>query len=433
MHKLLKQASGNTLTMFLIQPLSIIISIIIARELGASGKGIYAFLLVLMSFCTPFFLFGFDSATYYYLSSKKYKIQDILFTVILISFSLGIFTSFCLYYVIEYELFGSILNDLKKHIVILYLCAIPFLFIYHLCQRSLMATSNFKKNNIISITRTLISIICLIIFVLVYKKLIDGIVFSVFISILVSTFIMLIVNLKLKEGSYSRKINREFIKESISYGIKSWFGNVSSLANDMLDQLLLGVLSTAEVLGLYSVSYNYSKIAIKPINGIFNVFYNKISNQKDSFVLLAKVHRLVFCIAIFISIPLMFFSKTLIVFLYGQEFLGAAKPILFLIPGLVFFMVTRRIIQVYFQANGLPAKGSIIQFSGFIVGLVSYVILIPRYNILGATIGTTLSFMVSTFLSLIFYKQITKQNILELFLFRISDFKWLYTKFFRTY
>ena len=85
-----------------------------------------------------------------------------------------------------------------------------------------------------------------------------------------------LVNLKLKEDSYSRKINREFIKESISYGIKSWFGNVSSLANDMLDQLLLGVLSTAEVLGLYSVSYNYSKIAIKPINGIFNVFYNKI-------------------------------------------------------------------------------------------------------------------------------------------------------------
>ena len=60
MHKLLKQASGNTLTMFIIQPLSIIISIIIARELGASGKGVYAFLLVLMSFCTPFFLFGFD-------------------------------------------------------------------------------------------------------------------------------------------------------------------------------------------------------------------------------------------------------------------------------------------------------------------------------------------------------------------------------------
>jgi O-antigen/teichoic acid export membrane protein len=129
--------------MFIIQPLSIIISIIIARELGASGKGIYAFLLVLMSFCTPFFLFGFDSATYYYLSTKTYKIQDIFFTVVLISFTLGIFTSFCLYFIIQFELFGSVLNDLKNRIIILYLCTIPFLFIYHLCQRSLMATSNY--------------------------------------------------------------------------------------------------------------------------------------------------------------------------------------------------------------------------------------------------------------------------------------------------
>ena len=79
---------------------------------------------------------------------------------------------------------------------------------------------------------------------------------SIFISILASTFLCLFFNLKLSNFQINFQLNKLFLYKCINYGVKSWFGNVSSLANDMLDQLLLGFLTTAESLGLYSVSYN---------------------------------------------------------------------------------------------------------------------------------------------------------------------------------
>ena len=70
----------------------------------------------------------------------------------------------------DHQFFGEILDSVDIQTIILFLCAIPLLFVFHICQRSLMATSNFKINNIISISRNIISIFCLVFFVLIEKN-----------------------------------------------------------------------------------------------------------------------------------------------------------------------------------------------------------------------------------------------------------------------
>ena len=432
MHKLLKQASGNTLTIFIVQPISILTSILVAREIGVYGKGVYAFLLVLMTLASPIFHLGYDSGTYYMLSSKKFKLKEIITSVYCISIIFGIIASSFLYLVYDLQLLGTILDSIENKFFLLFIISIPVYFTYHSSQRILMSTSNFKLNNIITIIRHLLLVFFLIYFVLFKKMEINGIILTIFLSNIFIALTAIICCFNLINFKPSIWFNIFFIKESMIYGLKAWYGNLSSVANDMLDQFLLGFLTTAEFLGIYSVSYNYSKLVTKPINQVFNVLFNRIAlkgNEAKKHILIAKIHRLIFYFALLLSVFLIFLADKLIPLLYGNDFYVSVQPTYILIPSLILFMITRRVTQVFLMSNGYPMKGSYIQLSGTVIGFISYMLLIPKYGYMGAAIGTSIAYVASTIFGLVMYKSIAKFEIYKFFKLSVDDLFWLKSKF----
>jgi O-antigen/teichoic acid export membrane protein len=81
---------------------------------------------------------------------------------------------------------------------------------------------------------------------------------------------------------------------------------------------------------------------------------------------------------------------------FGQDYVVAAATLRLLILGTFFFGISRVIVPV-FQATGWVRHTELMTVGALIINVVLNVVLIPRYGIIGAGIGTTISYVMLFF------------------------------------
>lgn len=185
---------------------------------------------------------------------------------------------------------------------------------------------------------------------------------------------------------------------------KAWMASVIPLAMvaglDILvtetDIVMLGIFRTAEEVGIYRVAMQgglLAAIGVSATNMIIAPYISKFAYSKDIISLekLAKQSaRLAFLIAFSATVVFAIFGEFLLSVVFGDAYLGAYWPLLFLAAG---------------QAvhAGMGAGGSILNMSGYEKGTLITLILaatcnvilnwifIPIWGIYGAAIATFLS------------------------------------------
>lgn len=185
---------------------------------------------------------------------------------------------------------------------------------------------------------------------------------------------------------------------------KAWMTSVIPLAMvaglDILvtetDIIMLGIFRTAEEVGIYRVAMQgglLAAIGISATNMIIAPYISKFAYSKDIISLekLAKQSaRLAFLIALSATVVFAIFGELLLSAVFGDAYLGAYWPLLFLAAGQVVHA-------------GMGAGGSILNMSGYEKGTLITLILaatcnvilnwifIPIWGIYGAAIATFLS------------------------------------------
>lgn len=424
-----KNSIINIFSSFVLMPLGIVVSILVTRELGPNDKGIFVFLTIIGSTLLPILFFGVSAGSRYYISSHMFNIEDVYFSSILISIIHGLVVSGTFWFLFTNKWLGNTGNIINERLIYIVMLSLPMQSIYFFINKLLIATSDFRASNTLNISKVIINILSLLVLFFVLKLGLYGAVLSILVTNALILFITLIYSsLKFKPVI---KLNLQFILDSYKYGIKAWMGSIANRANDKLDQLILSIFYAPEFVGVYSVAYNYSMLQTKPSDGIFSVFFNKMAtekNLKNSIKLAEQIHRSLIIITIPISILLMIFSKSLIEFMYGNEFVQAYRPVLILIPGIFLYRITRRILQLFLASKGKPIQSSIIQISGALISTVLYLFLIPKYDIFGAALATTMGFLTSTFIAVVLYKKMVGEMYSSLFTVKIKDFSWVISK-----
>ena len=197
-----------------------------------------------------------------------------------------------------------------------------------------------------------------------------------------------------------------------------------------MDQLIIGAFISPANLGIYSVAYSVVNLLLTPSNAISPVLFNEISKANDlgkSAELAAKVHKALFILVAIMGVGLLLFGYWLINLMYGEEFVKAYTPMLILIPGMLFYSVSRRVLQKFLAANGFPLKTSTVQMVGAVSGVCMYMLLIPSFGIVGAAVGSTIAYLISMMTAYIIAKRLVKHEW-NFFTFSINDAKWAYGK-----
>lgn len=365
--------------------LGFLTTVYLARRLGTDSFGEYAFVLAIYSYFALLANPGFETVGTREVAKGKYSVE-ILFGSIFVLRILFSIISFVLL------LICALLFHFENAIrVLLITQGLNLLLTPLLIQFIFRGLTEMKY---VSLARILQSGIFLT-FVVFFVREKDAL-FYLPILFLVSTVVSLgplFVLYRRRFGSFSLSTSDEtrrcILRVSTMVGVSSFM----ILIYYNLDSVMLGFLRSSHEVGLYTAAYKVVLLLIA-VPGIildsFFPFLSKNRNEEGYEKMLQKYFNVMFVVGVPVGFIGYFVSDWVIQMLFDNSFQPAAMPL-----RILFFNVSFVFINMAY-ANPLLAWGEEkaylkVVMSGAITNLISNVLLIPPYGMVGAAISTLAS------------------------------------------
>jgi O-antigen/teichoic acid export membrane protein len=209
----------------------------------------------------------------------------------------------------------------------------------------------------------------------------------------------------------------EIIQKMLRYGILNQLAHIFQLLSFRMSFYWLEqVYSEAEV-GVYSNGTSLIESIWLISRSISMVQYARISNTDDIKYAQKLTINLTFAamIASFaLLLVMVFLPPELFVFVYGKGFADVGRVIQSLAPGVLFFNIAL-IMGHYFSGIGKYHINTIASFAGLIISIILFSIMIPTMGILGAGWATSISYVFTSLIVLLFFVKESKFGFREFF------------------
>ena len=388
-----------------------LLRVVLGRELGASGLGLYTLVFTIYMFGMQFAAFGIGAALTKYVAEHNEnakKIREFVSSGLIGSFSSGLIMGVLLYLfsnVIAINIFHS-----PEMVHLLKMTAVCFPFIA--LQKTALGTLNgLRKMNYFALVNIIqnVSVFALsIILVILFKMNVTGAVLGfVAPTIFVSLFSLYFIK------DFFEVPSKLF--DTVSREL-SWFGFYVVLTNSVglilvqIDSLLIGYFMGETEVGYYAVAVvlvqgiTLLPSAIQRVTTPAIATYHGKGEYESIRKLIKNTMLKTFLVTVFLSVLLAVFGKFLIGFLFTEEFLPAYIPLLILLIGYTIYALTISVggalssigkVNIAFRISALCA----------LVNIALNITLIPKFGLVGAASATSISLLISVIVVLAFLKK----------------------------
>ncbi len=425
-----RAVAGIFATGLALKPLGIIVGIIVARMLGPTDKGIFAFLMLIGNLLMPICYLGFGMSITYFISSKQYRTEEVGLTSVLVGVVHGALAGVIVWALWQNGWLGETGQAIERELLLPVLLILPLQSAIYACRSILVGMSAFGAMNRLDLISAAVLPISLIGFVVVGRMGVLGAVYAA--TAARGAMIVVALWLVLRQSPMALRLSGSFLRRGYSYGLRGWIGNLGNIANARLDHLLLGVLAPPDLLGNYSVAQAVAMLAAQPSAAIVPVLFNRIAAAKDEAErvgLTERVHRALLLLMVGVALALAVSVPWLVPLLYGEAFADAVVPTLLLLPGVVAMLATRRCLGKFFTASGMPGRNSVVQGLGGLIGSGFYLLLIPFFGLVGASAASSLGDIAAAVIAYVLYRHTIRPLHSKLFAFTKGDFVWLRDRF----
>jgi len=182
-------------------------------------------------------------------------------------------------------------------------------------------------------------------------------------------------------------------RETVAFGLKAQGGRIMMLGNYRFDQWLVGAISGARELGLYSVAVAWAE-------ALFHLPTALAAVQRPDLVRAssretARQTGLVFRAAVLITLPLavaiVAAAPLLCVTIFGEDFRGSVTELRVLAAG-AFGILAVKLLGNALTAQGKPVLETAAIGSAFTATVVLDVLLIPPHGGLGAAVASSVAY-----------------------------------------
>jgi O-antigen/teichoic acid export membrane protein len=414
----LKKYGANTLWLFLEQFLRLVLSTLIGiwviRYLQPENYGALSYVVAFNQIAYTFSRFGLDGLVVREIIRNESVQFKILGTSFWIRF-LGSFLIFLLFIPISY--FVSTDFELFLFITLLnfglMLQSFDVVDFYYLSkvQAKYISIRKLIQLFLISIFK---------IYLILAKANLFWFVFSYFLdSVSLALFSLMIYKSQqlpsfFKFSLFDVKILRSIMKDAFPLFLAS----VLNIIQAKVDQIMILKFLSKEELGYYSSAMRLIEFFGFIPTVVYWSFYTSVERTKvyakEKFDgRLRDLYRLMTIAFIFTGLPIFFFGKKIILFLYGSTYEPAG--ILFSLMSFRLFFTFFGVIRgVYLLTENLIWFSTFTIFLGAISNVLSNIIFLPLYGAVGAIISFVISFTITTFLVDIIYQK-TRHNIKIMF------------------
>jgi len=365
-------------------------SIIIARILGPSGKGILAALAAMVGIALQFGNLGLHGANTYFAAKDKDKSTSLIANSFWFSLVIGLIIFFISYLFLSQHL--GALGQVDFRLAKIALIAVPFLLLNYLWQNILVGLNKIKAYNIVLILNQSLYLIGAIIILLVLRKGVFSLVVFNTITAIIVTFLFWVYFLRAKQFSF--KIDWYLIKRSLNYGFKVYITCFLGYLVLRSDIFILNYFKGAAETGLYSVAASFiDAFLVLPSIIALLLIPKATKNLGQSGDIVAKVSRISIIIVAVICLGAILLGRPAINIIFGSVFDKSFIPLLILIPG-AFFLSIGTILSQYFTAHNRLMPIVYIWVIATILNIGMNIVYIPIYGMVAAATSSLLAYIV---------------------------------------
>jgi O-antigen/teichoic acid export membrane protein len=401
-NKLGRELSLTLIANLLTTVLASIGGIFAARYLGINGRGELAAAIVWADVLGLLAQVGMAQALTYFTARQPTAVGDIFRTTLVIWFvqSLAIVVAGTLIIRFVFTHFQPEALDS----VLVFLFSVPLIMLTAYLITISQGLKRFDMFNIIRVAGAARVLVC--IFIASVLRVPSAA--QVVIILLVCQFVITVGSLLyfVTQVRLKGRLRLHLARQLLSYGSKSYLGNLSWMANSNIDQFIMSAFVSLDELGLYSVAVSYSKILFPFAGALANVLFPSVaeSSRESSHIRIKESLKLNLVVTGAGVVLFAVLSPLLIPLLFGREFIAAIPMAVVLLISVV-FLGSNYVLSDSLRGLGHPLFPSIAEFIGMIVTAIGLAVLLPVYQGMGAAVVSLLSYSLITALLFIALQQ----------------------------
>ncbi|MBI1280623.1 MAG: oligosaccharide flippase family protein [Anaerolineaceae bacterium] len=374
------------------------ITSIVGRTLGTEGKGIYEVAILLPIMLQWLFNLGITTASTYYVAHGDHDVTGATRGNISLSFWISLFGS-VVGLLIAYFAGFAVFPGIPRAVLLLSLAALPFLYFRMNLNAILQGLQDFRAYSLVEIIPSIVTFTLLVILMLASSvQVADVVVFYLLGNVVAAIAVIVILKRRSLSSQplFSLRIDRTYLKQMLNYGLKSQLNIISIYLLLRVDVLLINLVGNgAASVGIYSIAVLFADRVWLVSGFASRIILPRIaaseSAESNRTELSITITRYTFWFSVMIAGGLAVLGEWVIVLIYGEAFGPAIHALLAILPGVILFnfgvMLSSDI-----AGRGRPDITARQAAIAFIINLVANLILIPRYDYVGAALASSLAY-----------------------------------------
>lgn len=383
---------------------ALVFSVIVARNLGPQGVGVFAFYQSLLFLILPVALWGLPLLFQREITNNRTHKKTLMRSVLLTRVTFGVL-AFILYIAISSYLRGDIEEvwHVGLPIALILIFKTFAIFVY-----GFQALRLWKLNFLISLIGFVVLLIASL--MTIYLNFgIAGFAWSKFLEAVCLSLACLyfVKYLHMSPSDKSESVqDARSVKYLLRNGISLAITGIIIAGYSRIDQILIAEIMNDEALGIYAIAIQIMT-GWWALGGVIVIFLRPLAleDATSEKQLMSTIHAsllLCVCFGIFVILMNIILAKPVVHLFYGPEFEEVYRLLIWLSPTLIMttfggvrtsFLIARGHDNIYFLTTII----------GLIVTVANNVLLLPKYGLMGAVISLNVSFFLVVVVATFFF------------------------------
>jgi len=211
-----------------------------------------------------------------------------------------------------------------------------------------------------------------------------------------------------------------------AFALKSWLGDAVTLLSLRQDLLILAALAGTREVGIYSIAVTAAELAWYVPNALQTVATVKFAAGGESTELVERMNRSIWPFTLVCAAAIFVLAAPLIPLVYGGQFQASVLPLAALLPGIVVMSMSTSL-SAWLTGRGHPQEPALANVANMGVNLVANFILIPRLGAAGAALASTISYTVASSVIVWRFRARTGARIVDILVPRSADLSMMWS------
>jgi O-antigen/teichoic acid export membrane protein len=398
-------------------------AVIIARVYGPEGNGQFTVALLFPMVLITFLNLGIGSANIYHIGSGKVGLSTALRTSARLWLVLGA-TGTVIGAVSIHFGAAELLPGVDVNLLWWSLGVFPVTLAQSYLISILQGLQRFRQFNIVLLVQPVVTLMLVAVITVADISGIEYVVATYITGLVAAIVVSMYYLASCKITGDEKSDEAGYFSSAISYGYKSNLSNILAYVNYKADIFLVNLLVGTSAAGIYIIAVQLAERLWMLSQSVSIILFPRLSqldsDEEKRREITPIICRWVITLTFVGGVLLGVISFPLISILFGDAYLEAVEPLLFLLPGILAGSGTR-ILANDIAARGRPELNMYTAWVVVIINISGNIILIPSYGLAGAATATSIAYIVNLYLKLLIYGHFTGNRWRDSLFIKIGD------------